>query len=200
MHLSNEEPGAGKEHGLIGRAFATLAALSALAASGSAAPSPNSRKVVDPREVIALEEGVWDAVITTPPRTAGAKPTTANGVQVNELRSGGMWMLNRMSVNGGAYQGTGIWGFDLKTGRYSGAWVDNGNARIRTDDGVWDPGTNTMTWTATVERRDGRTVQMRATSSFVGNMRIYRSFAVTDAGDVPMATVVFTRRASQPSR
>lgn len=156
--------------------------------------STERRKIVEPRDVIALEAGTWDALITIPPRTPGGMSTTATGVQVNELRSGGLWMLNRMSVNGGPYEGTGIWGFDQQTGRYSGSWVDNGTARIRMDDGHWNPDTNTMTWTSQFEWRDGRKVKMRATSTFSGRTRTYRSFAVTQGGDVLLSTVMFTRR------
>ena len=165
-----------------------------VAAGGSSAHSINKRKIVDHREVIALEQGVWDAVITSQPRSAGAKPTVATGVQVNELLSGGMWMLNRMSVSGGGYEGTGIWGFDPNSGRYTGVWVDNGNARIRMDDGSWNPDTNTMTWSAEIERPDGRKLRMRATSTFLRNTRTYRSYALTDTGEVQLSTVIFTRR------
>jgi hypothetical protein len=173
---------------------AIIALISVLMASGAAAQSTDPRKVVDPRDVIALEEGTWDAVITSPPRSPDGKATTTTGVQINELRSGGMWMLNRMAVNGGSYEGTGIWGYDRKTGRYAGAWVDNGSRRMRMDDGIWDPDTNTMTWTAEVERSDGSKLRMRATSTFEGNIRTYRSFALTEAGEVPLSTVIFTRR------
>jgi len=149
---------------------------------------------IDPREVVAMEAGTWDAVITTPARRPGGPPSVATGVQVNELRSGGLWMLNRMSVNGGAYEGTGIWGFDPKTGHYSGAWVDNGTARIRMDDGSWDPVSRTMTWTSEAEHADGQRYQIRATSTFTGRTRTYRSYATTNSGDVLLSTVVFTRR------
>lgn len=182
------------------RRGAALAALSLLAASGAAAQPVGKGKITDPRDVIALEAGVWDAVISSPAPSSGRTPATITGVQVNELRSGGLWMLNRMSVNGGAYEGTGIWGYEPKTGRYSGAWADNGNTRIRMDDGSWDPETNTMTWTARVELPDGRVRQMRATSTFVGNTRTYRAFAVTDAGEVPLSIIVFTRRPGPPDR
>ncbi len=170
--------------------------MSALFFAVPAVPSQawDARRIVEPRDVVALEAGTWDAVITISPRTPGGKPATAIGVQINEPRSGGRWMLNQMSVNGGAYEGTGIWGFDPKTGRYSGAWADNGNARIRMDDGVWEPETNTMTWTSAVEQPNGCLLRMRATSTFVANQRIYRSFAITEAGEVLLSTVVFTRR------
>lgn len=179
---------------------ATVALIAMLAAGVAAAQSSDGKRIVAPGDVIALEVGVWDAVVTSRPRTPGGKPTTAIGVQVNELRSGGMWMLNRMSVNGGGYEGTGIWGFDAKTGRYSGAWVDNGNAHIRMDDGIWDPDTNTMTWTAEVERPEGQKLRVRATSTFAGNTRTYRSYAIIDGGEVALSTVVFTRRPDSDDR
>lgn len=169
--------------------------LSAPLILATAAPEIQSvEPTVDPRAVIALEAGTWDAVISVHPRTAGGKLASATGVQINEVRSGGLWMLNRMSVNGGAYEGTGIWGYDAKTGRYSGAWVDNGTGSMRMDDGSWDATTNTMTWTSRIEHADGRMSRMRATSTFSGNIRIYRSFAVTETGDQPLSTVTFTRR------
>lgn len=169
-------------------------ALLILAGGVLEAPSIDLRSVVAPREVIALEVGTWDAVITAAPRTPGDKPTTATGVQVNELRSGGLWMLNRMSVNGSTYEGTGIWGYDPRTSRYSGSWVDNGTGSIRMDEGVWDSDARTMTWTSHLRRPDGRVIKMRATSTFAGNRRIYRSFAITESGEQPLSTVVFTRR------
>jgi hypothetical protein len=103
-------------------------------------------------------------------------------------------MLNRMSVNGGAYEGTGFWGYDAATGRYSGVWVDNGTRRIRADDGSWNAATNMMTWTSEVERSDGTKVRLKATSTFAGNIRTYRSFVVTESGERPLTTVIFTRR------
>jgi hypothetical protein len=173
---------------------ATAVALVLMAVSASPAQSNGEKRIVDPHEVIALEKGIWDAVITSLPPTPGATPTTSTGVQVNELRSGGMWMLNRMSVNGGAYEGTGIWGYDPKSGRYAGSWADNSYDRIRMDNGTWDPDSSTMTWTAEVERRDGSKVRIRATSAFAGETRTYRSFILTDRGEVPSSIVVFTRR------
>jgi hypothetical protein len=170
-------------------------ALILIGGSAIAATSPD-QLIVEPRDVIALEAGTWDAVITTPSRMAGGTPSTATGVQVNELRSGGLWMLNRITVNGGAYEGTGMWGFDARTGRYSGSWADNGTRHIRKDEGSWDPSSRTMTWTSVIEREDGAKVQMRATSTFAGNRRIYRSYAVTPRGEVPLSTVIFIRRPS----
>ena len=160
-----------------------------------ATPAPASAAAtVDPRTVIALEAGTWDAAITFPPQQEGGAPTTARGVQVNEVRSGGMWMLNRFSVDGTPYQGTGIWGFDRTTGRYSGIWTDNNDAQIRMDDGRWDAATNTMTWSADMPQADGRHMRLLATAAYQGDRRTFRMVALTRRGEVPLVDIVFTRR------
>ena len=56
----------------------------------------DGQHLIEPRDVIALEAGTWDAVIITTSQTPVTNPTMVTGVQINELRSGGLWMLNRM--------------------------------------------------------------------------------------------------------
>jgi hypothetical protein len=147
-------------------------------------------------EVVAREQGVWDAEITFPSQEPGKPDGHAKGVQENELRSGGMWMLNRFSVDGTPYQGTGVWGFDRVTGRYKGIWVDNNDQQIRFDDGRWDPETSTLTWTADVPQPDGRHLRMLTTEEFKGDKRVFRSVALTRKGEVPLVVIEFTRRNS----
>lgn len=148
----------------------------------------------DPRTVMAMEAGTWDAAITFPSQEEGVPARTARGVQVNELRSGGMWMLNRFSVDGTPYEGTGVWGADRTTGRFSGIWADNNDAQIRMDDGRWDPATQTMTWSADMVQPDGRHMRLLTTETFRGNQRDFRVTALTRRGEVPLVEIVFTRR------
>lgn len=145
-------------------------------------------------DVLAREQGVWDADITFPSQEPGKPDAHARGVQENELRSGGMWMLNRFAVNETPYQGTGVWGFDRVTGRYKGVWVDNNDQQIRFDDGRWDPETNTLTWTADVAQPDGRHMRLLTTEEFKGDKRVFRSVALTRKGEVPLVLIEFTRR------
>ena len=172
-------------------------ALSAAAApqARAQAPAAPGAPAFDPAQVVAMEAGTWDAAITFPSNQPGTAPRTARGVQVNEVRSGGMWMLNRFSVEGTPYEGTGVWGYDRTTGRFSGIWVDNNDAQIRMDDGRWDPATRTITWSADMVQPDGRHLRLIATSTFNGDTRIYRSSALTRAGEVKLVEIVFTRRA-----
>ena len=103
-------------------------------------------------------------------------------------------MLNRFSVEGTPYEGTGVWGYDRTTGRFTGIWADNNDAQIRMDDGRWDAATSTITWTANMVQPDGRYVRLLTTSTFNGNTRTFRSVALTRGGEVPLVEIVFTRR------
>jgi hypothetical protein len=166
-----------------------IALLSTAAAAAQPLPA------ADPRlAVMAKEAGTWDADITFPSNQPGKPDQKARGVQVNELRSGGMWMLNRFSVDGTPYEGTGVWGFDRTTGRYSGIWVDNNDHQIRADDGRWDEAKQTMIWSANSADADGRYQRLLFTETFEGDVRRFDMVALTRKGEVPLVRMVFTRR------
>jgi hypothetical protein len=123
-----------------------------------------------------------------------ARQAEGQGVQINRLRSGGMWIINEFSVAGTPYEGTGIWGYDRASGRYSGIWTDNNDQKIRLDDGRWDPATRTMTWSADVAQPDGRHARYLFTEEFKGDTRLFNMVALTRKGEVPLVSMVFTRR------
>ena len=171
--------------------IALAAAFALTAAVSIAQPLPPS----DPRlAVMAREAGTWDADITFPSNDPAKPDQKATGEQVNELRSGGMWMLNKFSVHGTPYQGTGVWGFDRTTGRYSGIWVDNNDHQIRFDDGRWDEAKQTMIWSANTADAEGRYQRLLFTETFEGDIRRFDMVALTRKGEVPLVRMLFTRR------
>jgi hypothetical protein len=178
----------------IAVAAAVSGALLAPAAAPAQQPPASSPAAVDPKAVLGMEAGVWDADITFPATEPGQAPRKAKGVQTNRLRSGGMWIVNELSVEGTPYEGTGVWGYDRVTGRYSGIWVDNNDQQFRTDDGRWDPATQTMTWTADMPQPDGRHMRLLFTEKFEGKVRRFDMVALTRKGEVPLVSMVFTRR------
>ena len=156
--------------------------------------APPLAATADQLAVMALEAGVWDADITFPSNDPQKPDARAKGVQVNTLRSGGMWMLNRFSVEGTPYEGTGLWGYDRTTGRYSGVWTDNNDHQIRMDHGRWDPAARTMTWTADMPQADGRHMRLLISEVFKGETRTFDIMALTRKGEVPLVKMLFTRR------
>lgn len=162
------------------------------------APAVAQQAPAKPKElaVLALEEGVWDADITFPARKAGDPDGKAKGVQVNRLRSDGMWMLNEFSVDGTPYQGTGVWGFDPKTGEYIGVWTDNNEYRVRNDRGRWDEAASTMHWSAEMVQADGQVIPLQFTELFQGNVRVFHMDAIVPKTGkvVALVHIVFTKR------
>ena len=145
---------------------------------------------------LVMEAGTWDADITFPAQKPGAEPTRAKGVQVNSLRSNGMWMLNEFSVDGTPYQGTGLWGWDSATKSYVGTWGDNNENRMRMDKGVWDEATQTMTWTSEMVQADGQHIPLRFTEAFKGDTRVFDMNAVhpRTGALIPLVHIEFHRR------
>lgn len=146
------------------------------------------------RQVIALEAGTWDADINFASGDSSKPDQKASGVQVNRLRSGGLWMLNEFAVDGTPYEGTGVWGVDRTTGRFSGIWTDNNDQQIRLDDGRWDPATQTLTWTAKMVQPGGGWQATVATEKFMGDKRSFDMVALSRKGAVPLVRMLFTKR------
>ena len=182
---------------------AILILLSAVALSNSAgaihaqtAPSVTVLTAEMTKTILAMEAGTWDADITFPAQEAGKPDQRVKAVQVNRLRSAGMWIINEFAVAGTPYEGTGVWGYDRTTGRLSGIWVDNNDAQIRMDDGRWDEATQTITWSANLAQPNGTWMRLLATEKFEGTIRRFETVALTRKGEVPLFRAVFVKRAS----
>ena len=172
-------------------ATALLAAVPALAQSQSGVTPLNAETA---KEILAMEAGTWDADITFPSNEAGKADQKAKGVQVNRLRSAGMWIINEFAVDGTPYEGTGVWGFDRTKNRFSGIWVDNNDQQIRMDDGRWDAVSKTMTWSANMPQPDGAWMRLLFTEKFEGKVRRFDMVALTRKGELPLVRMIFTRR------
>ncbi len=174
-------------------ACAALLGSTPLLAQEASAPivslSPQSAK-----EILAMEAGTWDADVTFPSGDPKKPDTKASGIQVNRLRSGGMWIINEFSVKGTPYEGTGVWGFDRTKGRFTGIWVDNNDQQICMDDGRWDAARKTMIWSANLAQPDGAWMRLLFTEKFETNVRRFDMVALTRKGEVPLVRIIFTKR------
>lgn len=178
--------------GLIGlTALGAAAAIAPAAPAGAQAAAPALQGLAP----MAMEAGTWDADITFPSNDPAKPDGKAKGVQVNRLRSQGRWIINEFSVDGTPYEGTGVWGYDRSTNRYSGIWVDNNDQTVRLDDGRWDAATKTMIWSANTADAQGRYQRLLFTVKFEGNVRRMDMVALTRKGEVPLVRMVFTKRA-----
>jgi len=181
---------------------AFLCVIATVAMSGTSeapAKSPASvqAEMSKAAEVLALEEGVWDAAIEFPAESPGAAPVRMQGVQTNTFVTGRGWIKNDFAVNA-KYGGHGTWGYDPRKGKYVGTWVDSNLDYIRIDEGSYDAATRTMTWTSQLRQPEPRPpVAYRMIEQFRDDTRVLTMTAIgpKSGKEVPLGTITFTRRA-----
>jgi len=183
-----------------------LCTIAALAMSADAlAKSSLSHAAAEPSpaaQVLALEEGVWDAEIEFPAAAPGAAPVRAHGVQTNAFVTGRGWIKNDFVVDAN-YGGHGTWGYDPRKGKYVGVWVDSNQDYLRIDEGSYDAATQTMTWTSELRQPEPYPpAAYRMVEQFRGDRRVLTMTAIgaKSGKEVPLGTITFTRRAAAASR
>jgi hypothetical protein len=128
----------------------TLAFLAAsfLAATSMAQDPPSAPKPLPEHKILAADEGTWDATIKTYMGGPGAEPSVSKGVEVNEVLSGGLWVLSRFEGNFGPvkFEGRGQFGYDPVKKKYVGTWIDSMSTILSVLEGEYDAKTKTMTY------------------------------------------------------
>lgn len=181
-------------------AFLCVIATVAMSAASDAPAKPAAPAHADPAaaaEVLAMEEGVWDAAIEFPPESPGAAPVRMQGVQTNTFVTGRGWIKNDFAVNA-KYGGHGTWGYDPRKGKFVGIWVDSNLDYIRIDEGSYDAAAKTMTWTSQLRQPEPHPpVGYRMVEQFRNDTRVLTMTAIgpKTGKEVPLGTITFTRRA-----
>jgi len=182
--------------------YAILAAAALLGGSASAQEAAPPAATAAPSLVeqfklfMADAAGTWDADITFPPPETGKPEGKAKGVMKRTLKSGGMWLLDELTVEGTPYQGTAILGFDSVKNEMVGVWTDNNMHHMRFDKGRWDAEKKKLTWHADVPGTTPGTYARYLFSEEVKgpDVREFRSVFLQRAGEQEAVRITFTRR------
>ncbi|NCT68731.1 MAG: DUF1579 domain-containing protein [Rhodanobacteraceae bacterium] len=169
-----------------------LCLIPVMALAADPVPEPS----VAPADVLAMEEGIWDAVIEFPPAKPDAAPGRATGVQTNTFVTGRRWIRNDFAVDA-KYGGHGTWGYDPVKGKYVGIWVDSNQDYIRFDEGTYDTATRTMTWWSELRQPAPHPpAKYRMREEFRGDTRVLTMTAIgpKSGKEIPLGTITFTRR------
>jgi hypothetical protein len=122
-----------------------------------------------PYKVLAMEEGVWDADITTMMPNADGKVETATskGVETNRMLAG-KWLISdfKGEMFGSTFEGHGTNGYDAKKRKYVASWVDTMSVHLDTMEGTYDEKTKTLTLNSDSEGPDGKPMKMRLETRF----------------------------------
>jgi hypothetical protein len=98
---------------------AVLCAAGLALAQAAARPDPA-------KELFAREAGTWDCEVKMYMRGPDAPPREHKGVEVNQVVSGKYLQTKFTYMMGNReYEGHGLMGFDARSKKYVGTWVDN---------------------------------------------------------------------------
>jgi hypothetical protein len=125
----------------------------AVAGIPSRAEAQNLVQPGKPHELLAREAGTWDCDIKMFFRGPAAPPAEFKGVEVNELVSGGLYLrtsFNYPMGNRGEFEGHALIGYDPRSKKYVGTWVDNHTTVPSQVQGEYDENSKTMTDRRTV--------------------------------------------------
>ena len=131
----------------MNRAFTFLAVtfLTTLAAAQEPPPPP---KPLPEHKILADDAGTWEATIKTYMGGADSEPAMSKGMEVNEVMTGGMWVVSRFDGKFGdiKFEGRGQFGFDPVKKKYVGTWIDSMSTILSVLEGEYDDKTKTMTY------------------------------------------------------
>ncbi len=178
------------------RALFLMSFAIAMPLATAATEKPAAAAAVSEHDVLAMEEGVWDAAIEFPPSAPGAATTHATGVQTNTFVTGKRWIKNDFAVDA-KYGGHGTWGYDPVKRKYVGIWVDSNQDYIRFDEGSYDATTRTMTWSSELRQPAPHPpAKYRMTEEFRGDTRVLTMTAIgpKTGKEIPLGTITFRRR------
>jgi hypothetical protein len=153
-------------------------------------PSPQQK-------VLAMEEGVWDAEITT--TFPGQEATKSKGVETNRLVAG-KWLISdfKGDFGGMAFEGHGVNGYDTKKAKYVATWVDTMSTHIDLMEGTYDEKTKTLTLSADSEDpASGKPMKMRLETQFKDDdTRTFKEYVQMDGQKefVKFMEIKYTKR------
>ena len=151
-------------------------------------------------EVLAADEGTWDATITSFLGGPDGEPTVSKGTEVNTLLAGGLWLVSEFEgdIGGVKFMGRGHFGYDPLRKRYVGTWIDSMSPLLSVLEGRYDAKTRTMTYEGEyIDFGDeARYTQRMVTTIKEDGTRDFTLYMEPDGGDdeVKVMEVKYTKR------
>lgn len=150
--------------------FVGMAVLYVATWAGAAEPSRAGKA----HELFARDAGTWDCEVKMFFKGPDAPAAEFKGVEVNRLLGGGLYMQTTFEYGmgqRGAFEGHSLMGYDPRTKRYVGTWVDNQTSVPSQVSGEYDENTKTLTVHSTVVDGRGRELKSKQVTTWLDDSR-----------------------------
>jgi Protein of unknown function (DUF1579) len=152
-------------------------------------------------EVLATEEGTWDATVKAYPNGPESEPMVSKGVEVNTVLTGGLWISSAFQGDFGGmkFEGRGQFGFDPAKKKYVGTWIDSMSPSLTILEGTYDAKIKTMTYTGDgICPIDGSKLMQRMVTTTKGDgsreFALFITGAPTGGKEAKVMQVLYTKR------
>jgi len=177
------------------RIFAVVTAMQVLWNSGVLAqdiPKPDPE-----HEILKQMEGNWDAQVKYY-MPSSETPLESKGESTAKMDVGGFFLVSefKSQMEGMAYHGRGISGYDPAKKKYVGVWVDSMSPVINVTEGTFDKSTNVFTETMEGVDPKGKTMKFRMTTKIEDkDHMLFKIFALgVDGKENLMEEIAYTRK------
>src|SRR5687768_17037249 len=95
--------------------FCLVTSILGTSAIAQAPPKPTAE-----HEILASEEGTWDATITSFLGGPDGEPVVSKGTEINTVLTGGLWLVSKFEADLGGmkFEGRGHFGYDPLRKKY----------------------------------------------------------------------------------
>ena len=155
---------------MITRLFLTAAISVALSALALAQEHP-AAKPTEQHAVLQKEVGIWETETTWWPNGPDGPSMKCSGIETNSSIGDGLWVVREFvgKLGNHVYEGSGQYGYDLKTKKYIGTWVDSINYRVTFMEGTFNPEKNELIMFSQKEVIAGQVLNCRSVTKYTGD-------------------------------
>lgn len=128
-------------------------------------------KPTDPHTVLHKEVGTWKTETTWWPKGPDGPVFKCTGTEINETIGDGLWVVREFSGKLGehTYEGSGQYGYNPKTKKYLGTWVDSISFHVTIMEGTYDAEKNELIMHSEKQNHEGDVFESRSVTTYDGD-------------------------------
>jgi hypothetical protein len=165
---------------------------------GTSAIGQESMKPTAEHQVLAAEEGTWDATIKSYTAGPEAEPMVSKGTEVITVLNGGLWVLSKFDGDFGGvkFEGRGQFGYDPLKKKYVGSWIDSLSPTLSVLEGTYDAKIKTMTYVGEgiAPETKAKYTQKMVTTTKDDGTRVFTLYMKFDKDEVKFMEITYRKR------